>query len=90
MVHGRHPEAARLGRSVRLVRSRRWARASPIRTPRSRRRAAIFAPRSDLTLAIEEEFQILDRETLALTYGFEPLKARCDETAAGASTWPAS
>src|SRR5215212_9721989 len=39
-----------------------------------------FAASRDLTLAIEEEFQILDRETLALSGGFEALKARALET----------
>ena len=36
---------------------------------------ARFAESQDLTLAIEEEFQILDPATLSLTNGFEALKA---------------
>src|SRR3954453_22557033 len=38
----------------------------------------IYGSSRDLTLAIEEEFQILDGQTLALTNRFEELKARCD------------
>jgi carboxylate-amine ligase len=40
----------------------------------------LYATSQDLTLAIEEEFQILDRETLGLTSGFEPLFERCSRT----------
>src|SRR5438132_1614200 len=40
----------------------------------------LYASSQDLTLAIEEEFQILDRDTLGLTSGFEALQARCLNT----------
>jgi glutamate---cysteine ligase / carboxylate-amine ligase len=38
----------------------------------------VYAASRDLTLAIEEEFQILDAQTLSLTNRFEELKARTD------------
>jgi carboxylate-amine ligase len=38
----------------------------------------IYDSSRDLTCAVEEEFQILDAQTLALTNRFEELKARCD------------
>jgi carboxylate-amine ligase len=41
---------------------------------------ARFAESTDLTLAIEEEFQILDRDTLALRRGFEELQAMAQGT----------
>ena len=41
---------------------------------------ARFDASTDLTLAIEEEFQILDRETLSLRNGFRELQALADGT----------
>jgi carboxylate-amine ligase len=41
---------------------------------------AIFADSTDLTVSIEEEFQLLDPATLGLTGGYEQLKELCDAT----------
>jgi len=46
----------------------------------------IFARSQDLTLAIEEEFQIVDPETHNLVSRFTDLKARADATSLGADT----
>ena len=46
----------------------------------------IFARSQDLTLAIEEEFQIVDPETHNLVSRFSELKARADATSLGADT----
>ncbi len=45
-----------------------------------------FARSQDLTLAIEEEFQIVDPETLNLVNRFDELKARADATPLGEHT----
>jgi carboxylate-amine ligase len=44
------------------------------------RNRAEFDAGTDLTLAVEEEFALLDPETLELTNRFEPLKAAADRT----------
>jgi gamma-glutamyl:cysteine ligase YbdK (ATP-grasp superfamily) len=38
----------------------------------------LYAESQDLTLAIEEEFQILDAETLGLTNGYPEMRERAD------------
>jgi glutamate---cysteine ligase / carboxylate-amine ligase len=44
------------------------------------RNRAEFESGTDLTLAVEEEFALLDPETLELTNRFEPLKAAAEQT----------
>ena len=81
VVDERRAAAARSRSDAARLRSRRWARSngSPGRSC-SRQSRAAFDAGTDLTVAVEEEFALLDPDSLELTDRFEELYAAAIET----------